>query len=129
VSPTTTVRVDADGAAVFGTGADSVFALVDGIAADLRAGVNVSSRLDQIDVRMSAIVGEHADVGVRQSRLDRAKESLMEQSTQLEAQRSGIEDIDLGSVILQLQTQNVNYQAALGVTARVLQPSLMDFLR
>ena len=34
-----------------------------------------------------------------------------------------------GQVILDLKTQDVNYQTAIAVTARVLQPTLMDFLR
>ena len=40
-----------------------------------------------------------------------------------------IEDIDLPKAILELQMQSTAYQAALGATARVLQPSLLDFLR
>jgi flagellar hook-associated protein 3 FlgL len=45
IGPDATVRVDADGAGVFGTGATSVFALLDNIAADLRGATNVSVRL------------------------------------------------------------------------------------
>ena len=39
------------------------------------------------------------------------------------------EDVDLAEVMMQLQLQQVAYQAALAATARVLQPSLADFLR
>jgi flagellar hook-associated protein 3 FlgL len=46
----------------------------------------------------------------------------------LETQRSGIEDVDMAEVLMDLQLQQVAYQAALNVTAKVLQPSLMDFL-
>ncbi len=129
IGPDTTVRVDADGAAAFGTGASSVFALVDGIASDLRSGVNVGPRLAEIDDRTKAIVGEHAEIGGRQTRIDKAKDSLAVTSTSLEAQRSGLEDVDLSKVLLDLKTQDVNYQTAIAVTARVLQPTLMDFLR
>jgi flagellar hook-associated protein 3 FlgL len=125
----TTVRVDADGAAAFGTGASSVFALIDDTVNDLRTGVNVGPRLGQIDDRMKAIVGEHAEIGGRQTRIDKAKDTLAVAATSLEAQRSGIEDVDLSKVILDLKTQDVNYQTAIAVTARVLQPTLMDFLR
>jgi flagellar hook-associated protein 3 FlgL len=54
---------------------------------------------------------------------------LTEQKGSLEAQRAGAEDVDLAQVILDLKTQEVTYQSALAVTARVLQPTLMDFLR
>jgi flagellar hook-associated protein 3 FlgL len=129
IGPDTTVRVDADGAAAFGTGASSVFALIDDTVSDLRTGVNVGPRLGQIDDRMKAIVGEHAQIGGRQTRVDKAKDTLAVSTNSLEAQRSGIEDVDLSKVLLDLKTQDVNYQTAIAVTARVLQPTLMDFLR
>jgi flagellar hook-associated protein 3 FlgL len=47
----------------------------------------------------------------------------------LDAQQTGIEKADLGSVIMDLKLQETNYQVALAATARVLQPTLMDFLR
>ncbi|MFF2050921.1 flagellar hook-associated protein FlgL [Leifsonia sp. NPDC058194] len=129
IGPDTTVRVDADGAAVFGTGAGSVFALLDGISNDLRTGVNVGPRLGGIDDRMKAIVGEHAEIGGRQTRIDKAKDMLAVGANSLESQRSSLEDVDLSKVLLDLKTQDVNYQTAIAVTARVLQPTLMDFLR
>ncbi|WP_327058924.1 flagellar hook-associated protein FlgL [Leifsonia sp. ZF2019] len=129
IGPDTTVRVDADGAAVFGTGSGSVFALLDAISNDLRTGVNVGPRLGEIDDRTKAIVGEHAEIGGRQTRIDKAKDMLAVGANSLEAQRSSIEDVDLSKVLLDLKTQDVNYQTAIAVTARVLQPTLMDFLR
>lgn len=129
IGPGTTVRVDADGAAAFGSGASSVFALIDSTASDLRSGVNVGPRLAQIDDRMKAIVGEHAEIGGRQTRIDKAKDTLAVGANSLESQRASLEDVDLSKVILDLKTQDVNYQTAIAVTAKVLQPTLMDFLR
>jgi flagellar hook-associated protein 3 FlgL len=42
---------------------------------------------------------------------------------------SNIEDVDLAKVMMDLQVQQVAYQAALSATARAIQPSLSDFLR
>ena len=47
----------------------------------------------------------------------------------LKGQISAVEDVDLAEVIMDLQSQEVAYKAALGATSRVLQPSLLDFLR
>lgn len=129
VGPDSTVRVDSDGSAVFGAGASSVFALIDNTVSDLRTGVNTGPRLAEIDDRMKAIVGEHAQIGGRQTRIDKAKDTLAVSTNSLEAQRAGIEDVDLSKVLLDLKTQDVNYQTAIAVTAKVLQPTLMDFLR
>lgn len=125
----TTVRVDADGGAIFGTGGTSVFTLIDTIASNLRNETPVSDQLTKIDERLSTIIGQRSEAGARLARLERAQGALLEQSGALEAQRSGVEDIDLSQVILDLKLQEVTYQAALAVTARVLQPTLMDFLR
>jgi flagellar hook-associated protein 3 FlgL len=129
IGSNSSVRVDADGAEVFGEGADSVFQLVKNIAADLRAGINISSRIGEVDVSLKKILGSHAAVGAKHATVLAAQESVLADSVSLEARRSGIEDIDLGSVILELKTQEVAYQAALSAASRTLQPSLMDFLR
>lgn len=129
VGADTTVRVDADGVAVFGAGATSVFALLDGIAADLRAGVDVGPRLGQLDARMETMLGELAGVGTRYNQLTTAQASNDDQLLDLTTRLSGLEDIDLAETIVELQMQEVAYQGALGATARVLQPTLLDFLR
>ena len=134
LAPDTTVRADADGSAVFGeddpvAGTVSVFALLDSIAADLRAGVDVQPRLHEIDARMDAMLGEIADVGTRYGQMQAAQQATQKTLQDLTGQISAIEDIDMAEVLVEIQSQEVAYQAALGATARVLQPSLLDFLR
>ena len=134
ISVTSTVRVDADGGAIFDAvtslGSGSVFELLDNIVGDLRSPttVNVGARLQAIDERMAVMVGQRTEVGARQVQMERAQSTLLEKAGTLDAQRSSIEDADLGQVIIDLKLQEVTYQAALAVTARVLQPTLMDFL-
>lgn len=129
VSDAASVRVDTDGAAVFGTGQDSVFALVDQIVADLRAGTNVGPRLAEIDARRTAMLGVQGSVGTRQGQIERAKEAAVQHSVTLESRRAAVEDVDSVEVLVRLQAQELVYRSALAVNARVLQPSLMDFLR
>ena len=129
IGPDQTVRVDANGAAVFGTGSNSVFNVLDAISSDLRNGSDPTSRLQSLDAGMNAVVSGRADVGTRLAQLQRAGSENMTQQNALEAKRSSIEDLDLGQAALDLQLQQTNYQAALAVTARTLQPSLMDFLK
>jgi flagellar hook-associated protein 3 FlgL len=128
IGPSTTVRVDGDGAQAFGVGANSVFALVDTIAADLRAGIDVGPHLTALDSHLSAILGEQSRVGAVYSQLEGSKVLNAQQAGSLEAQRSNVEDVDLSKVILDLKTQEIAYQTALSVTAKALQPTLMSFL-
>lgn len=128
ISPSATVQVDVDGSAAFGAGATSVFALIDTITSDLRAGTDVSTHLAAVDGHLSSILGEQTKVGTRYNQLETSKELNMEQSGSLESQRASVEDVDLSKVILELKSQEIAYQTALSVTARALQPTLMSFL-
>lgn len=131
----TTVRVDADGAAVYGTDDptkpddQSVFALLTDIAATLRAGGDVASDLTKIDARRDKMLSEITGVGARTNQLESAKEILGHKAMSLKGDLSAVEDIDLPATLIELQMQEVAYQAALGATARVLQPSLLDYLK
>lgn len=123
------VRVDADGAAVFGTGAGSAFDMIDKISSDLRSGANVSSNISAIDARMATVAAEHSAIGARDAQIQRAQSVNVSQQGNLEAQRSGIEDVDMSKAIMDLQLQQTNYSAALAVSAKVLPQTLMDYLR
>ena len=137
IAPGITVRVDADGAKIFGDdsssaasdGQPSVFKLLDNIVSTLRQGGDPSSELNGIDARLGTMTTAHAEMGTRQAQILKAKDTNLALQNSLEAQRSGIEDLDLGKSVLDLQAQQVNYQAALAVTAKVLPQTLMDFLR
>ena len=124
-----TVRVDSDGTAVFGTGDQSVFALLDTIAAGLRAGTDVGGYLTDLDAHLDTMIGGLSSVGTRYNQVTVAQSGLASSVLELKSQLSAIEDIDLAEVIVELQMQEVAYQGALGATARVLQPTLMEFLR
>ena len=129
ISATQTVRVDADGKEIFGSGIGSVFDVVSKITADLRGGTDITPRLAAVETAFTSIVDGRAEVGTRQAQLERAGNVNTELEAALDAQRTGIEKADLGSVIMDLKLQETNYQVALAATARVLQPTLMDFLR
>jgi flagellar hook-associated protein 3 FlgL len=129
VGPDSTVAVDTDGRTVFGSGSTSVFTVLDDIAADLRAGVDPTARLGALDGAMKTVVAARAEAGTRSALLERASQATTEATTALTSRRTAIEDVDLGQAVLDLQLQQTAYQAALAVTAKVLQPSLTEFLR
>jgi flagellar hook-associated protein 3 FlgL len=70
-----------------------------------------------------------ADVGTRTNRLDRAAQSAKDAVLELTSSLSEIENVDLARATMDLKMQEVAYQAALASTARLVQPSLADFLR
>ena len=129
LSAQTTVRVDADGAAIFGSGSGSVFDAVTKTIESLRKGEDATVNLTNLQASFKNIVSGRAEIGTRQVQLERAGNVNTELEATLDAQKMGIEKADLGSVIMDLKLQETNYQVALAATARVLQPTLMDFLR
>jgi flagellar hook-associated protein 3 FlgL len=127
-----TVRVDSNGQNVFGNGsadaADSVFALLDELSATLRAGGDVSDRLGDIDTHMNNMLKELAAVGARENQIEDAQDQISQKSLTAKTRLSAIEDVDLAAAILDMQSQEVAYKGALGAAAKVLQPTLLDFL-
>lgn len=129
ISATEQVQVDANGAKIFGDATGSVFHTVKMMADALRTGGDISAQAVGVDSAFKDIVNGRAEIGTRQAQLERAGNANTEMEASLDAQRTGIEKADLGSVIMDLKLQETNYQVALAATAKVLQPTLMDFLR
>jgi flagellar hook-associated protein 3 FlgL len=129
ISDNETVRVDYDGAQAFGQGADSAFALLNDIAAELRGGANIGGRLDDIDARLETVVSARGATGARQVQLERATAQNLSTSIDLEARRTEVENVDSLEVLVHLQSAELVFQSALQVTARSLQTNLMEFLR
>ncbi len=129
VADATSLRIDSDGAHVFGEGANSVFALMDQIAQDLRAGLDSSGYVPQIDAISSRVLQEAGRVGSRVNQATEAKEAILDRSVTLAGQLQDVEEIDTPTALIELSTLETAYQIALASTARVLQPSLLDHLR
>lgn len=131
VGDDTKVRVDVEGRSVFGPDGDSVFTHLDDLATALGAGdgAAVSTALDRLSQDLQRIGTAQSEAGTRAAAVDRAGQAATDQRLRLQGSLSEVENVDLPETVVQLRLQEVAYQAALGATARVLQPSLMDFLR
>jgi flagellar hook-associated protein 3 FlgL len=75
------------------------------------------------------ITGQLADVGVRYQRTESLRQTATDAGLTLRASLSSIEDVDVPAAIMEMELANMAYQAALGATAKVIQPTLLDFLR
>ncbi|MCI1018277.1 flagellar hook-associated protein FlgL [Microbacterium sp. C5A9] len=129
ISDNETVRVDYDGAQAFGQGANSAFALLNDIAAELRGGADIGARLNDVDARLKDVVSARGATGARQVQLERATAQNLSVSIDLEARRTEVENVDTLEVLVNLESAELVFQSALQVTARSLQTNLMEFLR
>jgi flagellar hook-associated protein 3 FlgL len=123
------VRVDAPGA-TFGSGPNQLFSVLSKISADLRGNpAALSGDLDLLDPTARQMQAQLSDVGARYNRLEQLGQAATDRGLNLQTNLSDVEDIDLPKTILELQLQQTAYQVALGAAAKVIQPSLQDFLR
>ena len=124
------VRVDTDGNAVLGSGGSSVFKVLADVADDLRNNPSaLKADLDRIDQVSGTLHAAQSSVGARYNQLTQARQAADDKVLSLTSQLSDVEDIDLPKTLTDLQLQQTAYQAALAAAGRVVQPSLVDFLR
>ncbi len=91
--------------------------------------INFSDELENIEDRMNRLLEERADVGARQNRAELMHDRLETQEGISKKQMSQNEDIDFEKVITEMLSQESVHRAALSIGSRIIQPSLVDFLR
>src|SRR3954451_7989762 len=131
VSDVETIRVDLTGPEAFGDPASGkdMFAVVNNVAAHVGDTTALTADLADLDDTIDGLLAAAADVGTRSARMQTAGTINTSQQLTLKTQLSATEDIDLPKTIMELQMQQVGYQAALQATAQVMQPTLLDYLR
>lgn len=126
-----TIDVQLAGPAAFGPDGDSVFDHLTALATALRANdtTGIGEGITALTADSDRVSGALAGVGSRMLRLEQAVQRADDVELGLTNSLAEIENTDLPAAMVELQMQEVAYQAALAATARVMQPSLVDFLR
>lgn len=115
-------------------GAGSKSSLVntmDTLIAALDSGDNaaVGNMINVIDSDMNNLLRIRADVGARQNRLDLTSNRLDSDNINFTKLMSENEDVDMAETIMNLQNEENVYRASLSGGARIIQPTLVDFLK
>ncbi|MGX1191926.1 flagellar hook-associated protein FlgL [Metabacillus sp. SLBN-84] len=110
---------------------EDLFAVVGSIEKALTSGdgSGLDGLLSDLDGKMDAMTAERAELGARYNRLELIEDRVMKQEVVSTRILSENEDADLEKVIMSLTAQESLHRAALSVGARIMQPTLMDFLR
>jgi len=88
----------------------------------------VRTNLANLDNDLSNIENIQSQVGGSLQRLELTKNILEDNKINLKKVRSSEEDLDITKAISDMQFQQTALQASLGVSAQIIQPSLMDYL-
>lgn len=89
----------------------------------------LDTELGNLDSAMATMQEARSVVGARYNRLLGIQNAQQNRLDVVDADLSTAENIDLPKTIIDMQVQSTAYQAALGAAAKIIQPSLMDFLR
>ncbi|MGE5577744.1 MAG: flagellar hook-associated protein FlgL [Syntrophothermus sp.] len=90
---------------------------------------NISSDLSEVDAALENLTMARSEIGAKVNRLEDTKSRLLDMKTNFDKLLSLNEDADMAQVAMDLGMQEAVYRAALDAGARIIQPSLMDFLR
>jgi flagellar hook-associated protein 3 FlgL len=90
---------------------------------------DMDGHLKEIDRYLENLQAERSEVGARYNRLEMIDTRLGKNEVMANKIISDNEDADMEKVITDLTIQESVHRAALSVGARIIQPTLMDFLR
>lgn len=125
------VRIAFDGGALASGGGRDVFAILDDLAASLRAGDEdaTSAAMDAVKSAMDRVQALQSQVGGDLGLLETERARLSQLKLGATARISAHEDADMAAALSDLSRADTAYRAALGAVGTLQQPSLLDFLR
>ncbi len=111
--------------------APDIFTTIQQIKEAVLAGnvTDLSGHIDDIKKNLNNISAIRSQVGARMQQLESMQKTLLDSKTKIQELLSNTEDADLTEAIIDLQTRQNVYQAAIATASRVLQTSLTDFLK
>lgn len=113
---------------VFG---NDLFGNIDSFIADLENNDQeaIEGNISSLQGGIDNIINARADLGARMNRLELVENRLSEQEIVATSTMAENEDVDYEKAITELITQESLHRAALSAGSKIIQPSLIDFLR
>jgi flagellar hook-associated protein 3 FlgL len=133
VGNNTKVDVSVNSSSIFGglLSSGATTGVLDQLSNALPTGTSsqISSTIDSIDACLDNISTSRATLGANLNRITAISSQMQTMSTNLSENLSTIQDADMAKTISDFQTQQNIYQAALSTGAKIIQPSLVDFMK
>jgi len=132
VSPAVKVPVSITGEVVFGqAGSDNTFKALDDLINALENNnvSGISASVEKIDASADRLNISWSEIGARMNRFELMQNRIANEQVNLNGQRANVADVDFSQAIMDLKMKENVLQAALSTGARVMQTSLIDFMR
>lgn len=132
------INVNVTGSDLFNNGADATAGnksgfvdtfdqVITAMNSDDKAGL--SGLLGDMEGQLENLLRVRAGLGARMNRVDLTANRLDDNNVNFTKLMSKNEDVDMAEAIMNLMSESAVYQASLSTSARVIQPSLVDFLK
>ncbi|SDZ33397.1 flagellar hook-associated protein 3 FlgL [Evansella caseinilytica] len=89
----------------------------------------LSAMIENFDRQVDTFVSERAELGARYNRVEMIDLRIQDQEVIAKRILSDNEDVDIEKVITELLTAENIHRAALSAMSRIMQPTLLDFIR
>lgn len=124
-----TVKANVTANELFGNATDdtNLFNTLNLLASNLRSGSEIS--LDSIDKGIDRMLTTSSEAGARKNRVEAIENRIQDSNIELKSMLSKLEDVNYAEAVTKLKSEESVYQASLAASAKIIQPSLMDFLR
>ncbi|MFD1607339.1 flagellar hook-associated protein FlgL [Oceanobacillus luteolus] len=131
VATNSELAANVDGNKVFMNGEESLFDTIDHFIAKLNGEIDedMDESIADMDIFIDNVINSRADLGAKMNRLELIENRLAKQEIVATSTLSKNEDINYAETITNLITQESIHRAALSSGARIMQPTLLDFLR
>ncbi|MGG4448939.1 flagellar hook-associated protein FlgL [Brevibacillus porteri] len=113
----------------FPDNANNMFKVLDNVITELSNGRGASQFITGMDQQYDKLLAERATLGASVNRVELIADRLKTQDVSITELMSKNEDADMAGVMTDLKMQESVHSAALGSGARIIQPTLLDFLR
>lgn len=124
-----TSNVNAQNIFNYPNNANNMFTVLNNIVAELKNGRAATQFQTAMNDQYDKLLAERASLGANVNRVELIAERLNSQEVNITGLMSKNEDADMAEVMTELKTQESVHSAALGSGARIIMPTLLDFLR
>jgi flagellar hook-associated protein 3 len=104
----------------------SLMVLTDSLRADDQEGISLL--LENLDDSIQHSLNHRAAVGAKAMRMESSQSRLQDMDLSFTKLLSEVEDADISKLVTDLASYENNYRASLIASAKIVQPSLLDFL-
>jgi len=129
IAPGVQVQVNTNGDSVFGQPGNDLFTTLTNISGAIHGGQSLDALSAQLQTQSQTVQAAQAKVGATYARVDSTKNQNTTNASTMQQNLSNVEDADMTQVLMNLQAQEMTYQAALAAAAKAIQPSLAAFLQ